>query len=108
MELETCDEVLKLRIEFQKMIQLRQASSMDATSNMMAELTRDSGRYGPRGTEGGIAMEESPAGAVPTAIRETPAEAGLARDTTTVVYTRCHATWRRFEESLTPRNCSTS
>lgn len=57
MELETCDEVLKLRIEFQKMIQLRQASSMDATSNMMAELTRDSGRYGPRGTEGGIAMD---------------------------------------------------
>ena len=88
-------DVQKLRTEFQQMVQLRQASSMDAMRNMLAEFVRDDGQsesgcvegsaaVGQRPAPAGLtAVEDSPGWAVPIALPETPAEAWLVRDTAT-------------------------
>ena len=58
-------EVQKLRIEFQQIVQLGQASFDGAMRNMMAEFKRDDGQSESASTEGTVAAEESPAGARP-------------------------------------------
>lgn len=45
----------------------------DAMRNMMADFMRDNGRSESGGAKGSAAVGESPAGAGPTAVRNTPA-----------------------------------
>ena len=75
---------------------------MDAMRNMMADFTRDNGRPQSGDTEGRAAVGESPGGAVPTAVRETPGEAELIRDTvvTAVRETICVAEIRGISEQM--------
>ena len=54
---------------------------MNAMRDMMAEFTRSDGRSESGSAEGSAAVVQVPRGAVPTAVKETPAAAvGMARD----------------------------
>ena len=65
-------EVQKLRTEFRQMVQLRQASRLDATRNTLAEIMRNNGQSESGGVVGSAAVGESPARAGPIAVGDSP------------------------------------
>ena len=67
-------EVQELIIELQQIIQLRQASLMDAIRKMLAEFMRD-GQSESGSSEGSAAVVESLTWAEPTAVGQSPAGA---------------------------------
>ena len=69
-------QVQKLIVELQQMIQLGQASLMDAMRNMLAEFMRDGGQSESGSAEGSAVVGESLAAAGPAAVGQSPAGAG--------------------------------